>query len=137
MADSIWNTAGGVVINPQGQVVVVSQKGETWSLPKGRIEEGEDALQAAQREIHEESGITELELVRELGTFERYKISPGTDGLRVLKRITIFLFKTKQVELKPIDPDNPEARWVSKEGVAQLLTYPEDKKFFLGVKDLI
>jgi 8-oxo-dGTP pyrophosphatase MutT (NUDIX family) len=33
---------------------------------------------AARREIYEESGIRDLELVRELGTYERYKI--GVDG---------------------------------------------------------
>lgn len=43
----------------------------------------------------------------------------------------MFLFKTDyEGELKPIDPANPEARWVPKEKVADLLTSPTDKQFF-------
>lgn len=62
------NSAGGVVSNTSREILVVNQHGESWSLPKGHIEKGETAIEAARREIDEESGITELELVRELGT---------------------------------------------------------------------
>jgi len=119
-------------MNNEGEVLVVSQHGTSWSLPKGGIENGEDALAAAKREIYEESGIEDLELVRELGVYERYRIHPkGGDDTSELKEITMFLFKTKQNSLRPIDPGNPEARWVKSDEVAELLTHPKDKAFFL------
>ena len=133
-------TAGGVVLNSQGRVLIVNQNGTSWSLPKGHIDEGEDALQAAKREIEEESGINpkSLVLVKELGTYSRYKIGKnGGEDKSELKKITMFLFKSSQNELKPIDPENPEARWVEKEKVADLLTHQKDKEFFLGVKQSI
>ena len=40
-------SAGGVVLNTQNEVLVVSQHGDSWSLPKGHIDQGEDALTAA------------------------------------------------------------------------------------------
>ena len=124
-------SAGGVVTNSKGEVLVVSQHGTSWSLPKGHIDPGEDALEAAKREIYEESGISKLELVRELGTYQRYRIGAnGGEDRSELKSITMFLFKTDQNLLEPTDPDNPEARWVAKKEVANLLTHPEDKKFF-------
>ena len=128
-------SAGGVVTNAEGEVLVVSQRGTSWSLPKGHIDAGEDALAAARREIYEESGITDLELVRELGTYERHKIgvNGGEDGSE-LKSITMFLFCTRETALRPVDPDNPEARWVEKSKVAGLLTHDKDKEFFRGVE---
>ena len=45
----------------------------------------------------------------------------------------MFLFKTNQEVLKPIDPTNPEARWIKKEKVAELLTHKKDKEFFLSI----
>ncbi|MFA5169553.1 MAG: hypothetical protein WC420_02345 [Candidatus Paceibacterota bacterium] len=45
----------------------------------------------------------------------------------------MFLFKTSEIELNPIDPENPEARWVEKEQIAELLTHPKDKEFFLKI----
>ena len=131
-------TAGGVVLNKKGLVLVVSQNGNSWSLPKGHIDEGEDKLQAAIREIYEESGISELELIKELGSYERYRISlDGGEDKSELKTIFMFLFKTNQEVLKPIDPANPEARWVKREKVAELLTHKKDKEFFFSVINVI
>lgn len=127
-------SAGGVVINKKGEVLVVSQNGNSWSLPKGHIDEGEDALAAAKREIYEESGVSNLKLIKELGRYQRYKIGKnGGEDKAELKSITIFLFTTNQEALSPVDSENPEARWVVKDEVAQLLTHPKDKDFFISV----
>ena len=121
--------------NDEGKVLVVSQRGTSWSLPKGHIDPGEKALDAARREIYEESGIRDLELIRELGTYERHKIGVnGGDDRSELKEITMFLFRTKEKSLRPVDPDNPEARWVEKGRVALLLTHEKDKEFFRRVE---
>ena len=132
------HSAGGVVTNGDGQVLVVSQHGTSWSLPKGHIDPGEDALVAAKREIYEESGIRDLELVRELGTYERHKIGvDGADDPSELKVITMFLFRTSETLLRPVDPDNPEAKWVEKEKVAGLLTHEKDREFFRGIEQVL
>jgi len=129
------HSAGGVVTNSEGKVLVVSQQGTSWSLPKGHIDPGEDALGAARREIYEESGIRDLEFVRELGSYERHKIGVnGGDDRSELKVITMFLFRTGETLLKPVDADNPEAKWVEKSKVARLLTHEKDREFFQGVK---
>ena len=131
----VTRSAGGVVTNGDGKILVVSQHGTSWSLPKGHIDPGEDPLTAAKREIQEESGIAELQLIRELGTYQRYKIgAQGGEDTSELKTITMFLFQTAQKSLRPIDPDNPEARWVPKSEVAALLTHPKDKEFFLNLR---
>lgn len=125
------HSAGGVVTNDEGKVLVVSQHGTSWSLPKGHIDPGENALDAARREIYEESGIRDLELIRELGTYERHKIGvDGGDDRSELKAITMFLFRTREKSLRPVDPDNPEAKWVERSKVAPLLTHEKDKEFF-------
>jgi len=51
-----------------------------------------------------------------------------------LKKIHMLLFRTNQTELKPVDPSNPEARWVKKEEVENLLTHAKDQDFFASVK---
>jgi 8-oxo-dGTP pyrophosphatase MutT (NUDIX family) len=132
-------SAGGVVLNDDGEVLVVNQKRRAWSLPKGKVEEGEDDLAAARREIGEESGVYDLTYVGPLGRYRRYAMDKdgGDDKTRPKKEIVICLFVTSQRTLKPIDPDNPEARWVPREEVAALLTHRKDKRFFLSIlKDL-
>jgi ADP-ribose pyrophosphatase YjhB (NUDIX family) len=125
------HSAGGVVTNDEGEVLVVSQHGTSWSLPKGHIDPGESALVAAKREIYEESGIRDLEFIRDLGSYERHRIGvDGGDDRSELKVITMFLFRTSEKSLKPVDRDNPEARWVERSKVALLLTHEKDKGFF-------
>jgi 8-oxo-dGTP pyrophosphatase MutT (NUDIX family) len=124
----------GVVLNEKGEVLVVSQHGTAWSLPKGHIEAGEDAISAAKRETLEESGLSDLEFVKTLGEYQRFRIGKdGREDRSEQKTILMFLFKSKSDILKPIDPENPEARWVLKEKVAELLTHPKDKQFFLSI----
>jgi ADP-ribose pyrophosphatase YjhB (NUDIX family) len=127
-------SGGGIIIGPNKKVLVVSQHGSSWSLPKGRLEEGEDARAAALREIEEETGITKLNFIKELGTYDRSLI--GVDGQpdeRFQKTITIFLYTTPELELNPKDADNPEARWVNPDEVEELLTHPKDQEFYKSV----
>jgi 8-oxo-dGTP pyrophosphatase MutT (NUDIX family) len=132
---SIHYSAGGVVIGPGNKIIVVSQNGNSWSLPKGHLEPGEDDEEAAIREIFEESGIQDVRILEKLGAYDRGRI--GVDGigenLEQMKHITIFLCITNQEELKPIDPENPFAEWVAIQDVADKLTHPKDKDFFHSV----
>src|SRR3989339_990356 len=123
-------SAGGVVLNSKGQILVVNQDSDSWSLPKGHIDEGEDAMQAARREIFEESGIKQLEYIKELGTYRRFRMKHGKMDKTQRKNITMFLFKTTETELRPVDPENPEARWVDKDKVSELLSFAKDREFF-------
>ncbi|MEK6863300.1 MAG: NUDIX domain-containing protein [Nanoarchaeota archaeon] len=126
--------AGGVVLNKKGLILLVSQRGNSWSFPKGHIDEGEEPLTAARREIREESGVTDLKLIKELGSYGRYRGGlDGGDDPSEFKTIHMFLFSTDQEKLQPQDPYNPEARWVDRKKVAELLTFGKDKEFFRNV----
>jgi hypothetical protein len=76
----------------------------------------------------------DLKLVRELGSYQRYRIGNGGIGedKGVRSKITLFLFTSNQEELRPLDPDNPEAKWIPKEKVPDFLTHPKDKEFYLN-----
>jgi len=131
--------AGGVVVNTNNEVVVVSQHHTSWSLPKGHVEEGETIFDGAVREVVEESGIPNEELmyVRSLGSYIRNKISKDgtTETPQTPREIHWFLFRTGYTdELVPLDEENPEARWIPIDEVAQLLTHQKDREFFEAIK---
>lgn len=64
-------TAGGVVyrINSKGaiEMLLVQDAKDRWTIPKGHIEPGETARQTAKREIHEETGLAEVDVQDWLG----------------------------------------------------------------------
>lgn len=131
----IKQLAGGVVIGPGNKIVVVSQNGNSWSLPKGHIEAQEDAEQAAIREIYEETGIQDAKVVDSLGEYDRSRIDKNGFGevSEDIRHLTMFLCITNQTELNPIDPQNPVAEWLDIQDVADRLTHPKDKDFFYSV----
>lgn len=130
--------AGGIVVGPDCKIAVVNHNHTSWSLPKGHVDPGETLHEAAVREIKEESGISELMLIKELGTYQRYRTGLHTlEDASELKTITFFLYTTDQTTLQPQDPEHPEARWVDVDEVADLLTHPKDKDFFESKKEEI
>ena len=128
------HSAGGVVLNPRGDVLIVKQRDGSWSLPKGGIKDGEDPSEAAMREILEETVVKDLTMVKLLKSYSRYSRSnTGGEDTDKLKRITMYLFTTTQTDLNPVDPRIPEARWMQKEEAATLLTNPKDQEFFENI----
>jgi 8-oxo-dGTP pyrophosphatase MutT (NUDIX family) len=134
------DTAGGIVLGPDGRMVLVHQGSNVWSFPKGGIEEGEDVLAAARREIHEETGLSGLTVLKKLGSYKRYRIAKGGVGEDTSipeSTRTIFLFNTTQTILTPQDGEVLEARWCSVAEALGMLTHPKDKAFLSSVADII
>ena len=83
-------SAGGVVMNSTNEIILVQQETGNWSFPKGHLEAGETEEQASLREIQEEAGITELEFVRMLSSYQRNSLTTPHEE----KTITMFLYRT-------------------------------------------
>ncbi len=127
-------SVGAVLLDTRGKVCIVEQPNKVWSLPKGHIEDGEAWLDALRREVEEEAGIEEFEFVKDLGSYERWKIGlDGKDDRSERKEIHLFLCTTTQETLSPKDPHHPSAKWVWKHEAAEALTHPKDKEFFASI----
>jgi len=62
-----YTAAGGVVVNG-GKILVLRRPGRgEVRLPKGHVEENEPLDKAARREIAEESGYADIEIIGDLG----------------------------------------------------------------------
>lgn len=123
-------SAGGVIINGHNKVLLVGEGNDFWGLPKGKIEDNEETLAAAMREIKEETGLTNIELVKELGSYQRHPVTSGIEDPSELKNITLFLFRTNEA-MPASNEENNECAWFSFEDAASKLSHPKDKDFFV------
>ena len=57
--------AGGLVTNPKGEILWMFRRG-FWDLPKGKLDDGETIQTCAVREVQEETGLTQIQLLEML-----------------------------------------------------------------------
>jgi 8-oxo-dGTP pyrophosphatase MutT (NUDIX family) len=115
------------VVVRDGEVIVIvparSRSAGVLALPKGHPDGDETPLEAAVREVHEETGV-KAEPIEPLGEIEYTYERKG--GL-VDKRVAFWLFEYRSGELDP-DHEIAEARWMPLEQAAESLTYEGERE---------
>ena len=113
-------------IRPQG-------KRRVWALPKGKIDPGESAAEAAVREVREETGV-EGRIVEKLGDV-RYTYTATWEpvkGERIFKIVTFFLLTAGRGRIGEIDEamrvEVDEARWLPLDEAPRLLTHKGERE---------
>jgi 8-oxo-dGTP pyrophosphatase MutT (NUDIX family) len=121
-------SAGGVVVRGDQVVVIVPTRraadgSRVLALPKGHVDAGESTIEAATREVREETGIV-AEPVCELGE-SRYWYRRG--GRTVAKTVDFYLFTYLEGDTADHDDEVEEARWVGFAEAQEQLTYPAER----------
>jgi len=118
------HAAGGVVVREgkKGQKVALIHRPryDDWSLPKGKLEEGESFEEGALREVEEETGLA-CELGRELSP-ARYRDRKG-------RRKVVRYWEMRALSGKfAVNDEVDELRWVSPAKARKLLDYEHDRQ---------
>jgi 8-oxo-dGTP pyrophosphatase MutT (NUDIX family) len=100
-------------------------------LPKGLIDPGEKPLDAALREVREETGITAVPITKLADTKYVYVRSWG-DGERVFKIVTFYLLRYESGRIDNIADEMRievgRANWIRLEDAPKLLSYGGEKQ---------
>jgi 8-oxo-dGTP pyrophosphatase MutT (NUDIX family) len=121
-------SAGGLVVRRfRGRpfLAAVRVKGGTvLALPKGHIDKGESAEEAARREVREETGL-DAEPVEKLGDI-RYWYSRG--GERIFKIVSFYLFRYRSGSVRDHDDEVDSAEWIPLEEAPRALAYKGERE---------
>lgn len=112
--------AAGGVLRRDGLIAVVHRphRGD-WSLPKGKLEDGEDDATAAVREVLEETGRRGT-IEQDLGTVA-YTVADGRP-----KTVRYYLMAAA-ADTADLAPDVDEVVWLAPEDAEALLSYGTDR----------
>jgi len=126
----IIDAAGGLVERSDGKILFI-YRNNRWDLPKGGVEKKELIIEAAQREVKEETGLADLIVINKIG--ETYHIFNNGKNFR-LKRTYWFKMKSDyQGELFPQEEEGIiSAEWINKKRIPEIL-----KNAYENIKEIV
>lgn len=121
-------SAGGVVFRRDGErtlVLVIRDAHGNWGFPKGHVERGEEARDAALREVREETGVIVTNVVAPLHAISwRFR----SRGAQVHKTCHFFVLVTDRARTRPQGKEGITAcRWVAPDEARRLLTWDNSR----------
>ncbi len=133
-------SAGGVVFRLDGggppQILLLKHTSGKWMLPKGTIEEGETPEAVALREVREETGISRVRVVADLGE-ERYYFFWRSEDTYYDKTVRYFLLQFLGGE--ETNPQTEEGfvacEWVPVDEAMNRIKYKETREVVRRAKD--
>ena len=124
---------GIVVLNKDNKVFVakrIDNQKNFWQMPQGGVDEGENYLTAAYRELQEETSITNVDLIKELHGLTSYDLPKNLLGIIWKGKyrgqeqkwfVMRFLGNDNQINIKTKNPEFYEWKWIDLENITDLV----------------
>ena len=124
---------GVVVLNKENKVFVakrIDNPKNFWQMPQGGVDEGEDFLKAAYRELDEETSIKNVELIKELDGTTTYELPKHLLGIiwkgkyKGQKQkwfLMKFVGDEKEINIKTKNPEFLEWKWIEIDRITEVV----------------
>jgi putative (di)nucleoside polyphosphate hydrolase len=146
------NGVGIIVLNRDNKVFVgkrIDNPKDFWQMPQGGVDDGEDFLTAAFRELEEETGIKNVELISEIDGSISYELPENLLG-KIWKGkykgqkqkwfLMRYLGNDKEINIKTSHPEFIEWRWTELDTITEKVVdfkFQVYKELQVKVKKLI
>ena len=124
---------GIIVLNNRDNVFVGKRKDnpeDKWQMPQGGVDNGEDFITAAKRELKEETNIKNIKILKEIENMYQYELPENLIGIiwkgkfRGQKQkwfIVKFLGKDSEININTKNPEFIDWKWIEPKKLPELI----------------
>ena len=124
---------GIVVLNKDNKIFVaqrIDNQKNFWQMPQGGVDEGENYLTAAYRELEEETSIKNVDLIKELDGLISYELPKNLLGVLWKGKyrgqeqkwfVMRFLGQDSEINIKTKNPEFCKWKWIDLEKITDLV----------------
>ena len=132
---------GIALLNRENKVFVgkrIDNPANSWQMPQGGVDKNEDLLQAAKRELEEETSIKTVKIIKELSEWQTYDLPKNLLGklwegkYRGQKQkwfIVRFLGRDEEINLETAHPEFIEWQWLDIENLPSTIVHFKKKVY--------
>ncbi len=126
----IWNDGG-----TNRFLLVQSKRTKEWAFPKGHPEGQETELQSALRELQEETGISEIELIPNISYTDKYNFA--REGQRYEKTVKLFAGKVKDPKVTIQEKEILAYKWADLDESIKTISFERSREILRDLADKI
>ena len=139
---------GIILLNSENKIFVGKRKdnpGDKWQMPQGGVDNGEDFITAMRRELHEETSIKNIKVIKEINQLYEYELPKNLIGIiwkgkfRGQKQkwfITKFLGNENEINLNTKQPEFIEWKWIDAEKLPEIIVDFKKNLFLNLLKEI-
>ena len=139
---------GIILLNSKNKIFVGKRKdnpGDKWQMPQGGVDNGEDFHTAMKRELHEETSIKNIKIIKEINQLYEYELPKDLIGIiwkgkfRGQKQkwfIAKFLGNESEINLNTKQPEFIEWKWINAERLPEVIVDFKKKLYLSLLKEI-
>ena len=124
---------GIIVLNNDNRVFVgkrIDNPGNNWQMPQGGVDKGEDFIAAMKRELHEETSIKNIKILKEIEKIYEYELPENLIGIiwkgkyrgqRQKWFITKFLGTDDEININTKKPEFISWKWIERKELPEVI----------------
>ena len=139
---SFEKSFGAVIFRREGEKIkylLLKYHRGHWEFPRGHQEAGETPIETALREIQEETGLIDVEIIPGFfeshwfwylaRSIERERRKHSGKGISILKKVGLYLAETKTQKIELFSPDEQTGyEWLEYKYAIERITFKKPKK---------
>lgn len=124
---------GIIILNNDNRVFVgkrIDNPGNNWQMPQGGVNKGEDFIAAMKRELHEETSINNIKILKEIEKIYEYELPENLIGIiwkgkyrgqRQKWFITKFLGTDDEININTKKPEFISWKWIERKKLPEVI----------------